>query len=646
MTENTPDSQASGFTISRMEDLPDFVNLLNRTSDKIAVPSIKLDENKKPKSFIEIKPYGSSQLHKTKLKDYWIDTYVQKEFIAIEPVHPLFDIQNDTARRIGISPKDDQPMLVIPAFGAQRISKDLLNRYDYLPWRRRNLITVEKVLTAEFATPWYVNFYLYGWVGLLFIGFFLVLGGGDAEQNLIRPVFVQYYFVAVFVWLLAGLLGFVTARQKEGELGRFLNLFALILSAGLPVGAVMYFYGDVAPLSASDFLSIAMLGRFLQFFLILLATLLPGLMYFQFERQRVSAIRDRFFREIMQLNPNVVTREDARISYGGLVDEISGIVGATSRQYALLSFGLPILLSTWMIAMGWLISLDPFGKTGEAAIEEIYIYLAPASTAFSFAFLGAYFFSLNLVFRRYARGDLTPKAYNHITVRIISALIVVWVLNLVPFLNALTPAYLMILAFLVGMFPESGVAFIQDLARKKFLGTLFPSLQEKHPITDLEGINLYDRVRLLEEGVESVENLVHYNPIELLLRTRMPLPRLVDLVDQAILYLYVRGENEEAKTHQASLRILRAYGVRTATDLVRLDDSFSGRDGPNPRKDEYSALFMGLLKSEKGNDLPRLDSILRAIRKNTWINYLMHWRETSEARDKVYVLEDFYRFMA
>jgi hypothetical protein len=633
MTESSPEQSPAGYTIRTAEELPDFVNLLNLSTNQVSIPSFKNNREGKPDDWIHIKGFSSVERHKSVFEEFPIEEFERDGSIIIEPVYPSFDIQNETARRIGIPHKQDRSLLVIPAFGTQRFTRFLLDQYDYLPWTRRNLATVRRVSQSQSKTPWYITYYFYGW--LLFFGLFFFMAVGSRSEDPLPLVAWQYFLSAVGVYLLAGIMGFIILRQKEGELGRFSNLVALILSAALPIGTVMYFYSGVANLIATDIMSLAVLGRGVQLFLILLASLLPGLMYFQFERQRVDAIRDRFFQEIMQLNPNVVTREDARISYGSLVDEISGVVGATNRQYALLSFGLPILLATWLIALGWIFALDPFRPVQAADHSQLFTYLMPASSALNYAFLGAYFFALNLVFRRYARGDLVPKAYNHITVRILSSLIVVWVIGLLPFVNRLPPAYMLMLAFLVGMFPESGVAFIQDLARKKFIGKIFPSLQEKHPITDLEGINLYDRVRLLEEGVESVENLVHFNPIELLLRTRMPLPRLIDLVDQAILYLHVRGESEEASVHQANLRILRKYGIRTATDLIRLAETF--------REDAQKLdSLLNLLSANADSGSPRLVSILQTIKQNVWINYLMHWRDTNEARDKVYQLEDFY----
>ena len=84
------------------------------------------------------------------------------------------------------------------------------------------------------------------------------------------------------------------------------------------------------------------------------------------------------------------------------------------------------------------------------------------------------------------------------------------------------------------------------------------ALADPLPLTDLQGIDLYDRTRLASEGVTNIEALAHHDLVELMLLTRIPVPRLVDWTDQAILHLHVI-EDDRAK--------LRRYGIRTASDL-------------------------------------------------------------------------------
>src|SRR5439155_11678255 len=74
------------------------------------------------------------------------------------------------------------------------------------------------------------------------------------------------------------------------------------------------------------------------------------------------------------------------------------------------------------------------------------------------------------------------------------------------------------------------------------------------------------------EGIVNIEGLAHHELIDLIIETRIPVPRLIDWVDQAILYLHLIGgtDDEGRKT-------LREYGIRTATDLMRAWDNASKR---------------------------------------------------------------------
>ncbi|HYR06117.1 MAG TPA: hypothetical protein VEQ60_00010, partial [Longimicrobium sp.] len=153
------------------------------------------------------------------------------------------------------------------------------------------------------------------------------------------------------------------------------------------------------------------------------------------------------------------------------------------------------------------------------------------------------------------------------------------------------------------------------------------SMEEKDPLSRLEGITLYDRARLLEEGIENVENLAHHDLIELMLRTRIPTTRVVDLVDQAILYLHVRSAVDEET--EAARETLRRIGVRTATDLLEVE----ARMPPELREGFYATL------GHEGT-LPRLRMVCLAVADDEWMPQLNHWRDTRTRCDKVLGLED------
>ncbi len=127
---------------------------------------------------------------------------------------------------------------------------------------------------------------------------------------------------------------------------------------------------------------------------------------------------------------------------------------------------------------------------------------------------------MSMLFRRYARSDIKPTAYAHFAIRTITAVIIAWAVTLVLPGNSDTTSALVI-AFVVGFFPDTGLTAIFEFVKNtSFIKTNIPSLAEKYALERLDGINIYHRARLIDEGIENMENLAHAELIELILQTR------------------------------------------------------------------------------------------------------------------------------
>lgn len=100
------------------------------------------------------------------------------------------------------------------------------------------------------------------------------------------------------------------------------------------------------------------------------------------------------------------------------------------------------------------------------------------------------------------------------------------------------------------------------------LQAAIPQLESDYPLRHLEGLNIWYESRLIEEGVESMQNLCSASLVDLMLKTRLPIMRMVDWLDQAFLYLHLPKEKPEEPP--PSLHRLRVLGIRTATDLERV----------------------------------------------------------------------------
>jgi hypothetical protein len=230
------------------------------------------------------------------------------------------------------------------------------------------------------------------------------------------------------------------------------------------------------------------------------------------------------------------------------------------------TFG-PVVMATIVIALAWALVLQPellgridlLGSDFELSGRPDW----PADPL-RFAFLGAYAFILLDLSRRYFRDDLKSAAFLSFTTRIVfaSALVIA-----IAAAGVEGGSQANVIAFFIGFFPRSGFTWLRAMLPER-LQAAVPQLESDYPLRDLEGLNVWYESRLIEEGIESMQNLCTASLVDLLLKTRLPVMRVVDWLDQAFLYLHLpAGRDGERPPAIAGLRTL---GIRTATDLRRV----------------------------------------------------------------------------
>lgn len=527
-------------------------------------------------------------------------------------------VNNLTSKRISIKHNYYKTTgLFLPAFGSRTIKGKTLLEHEYTDWENQGLIKVETVSTPNEDES------AYAILGLLIIalGLFLVVSVPTAIFSQAISWRTIGIVTAVSVVLMAISLAMTgrNLRVMLTNLNSWLKLLpgiALVLATGigLPI-LIIYFFGDGKNLLETQTIELASLGRLMQAGFISIASMLPAFLFYLFGRQQVGKQKENFYREAMLLDPNVWSDNEAKNKYEPL---LNSVFDTGNSPFSVLL----LLISTTLLVMGWIITLSPIGSTHQE-LASLIEFFVPVSTPFTFGFLGAYFFTINMIYRRYVRADLTTKTYAYITMRLLVTLVLVWTVSTLPQFQAGSAfeTGVFIVAFIIGVFPETGMALIQDQFK---LITKQKQENEGFSLTRLEGMNLYDRARLLEEGIDNIENLAHHNLMELIARTRIPTPRLVDMFDQAILYLHLGLETnvdeEESETGKKDdpRNLLKSLGVRTATDLIKCKnviDTF---------KDDEKYKSM----------VSKLEVIVTALKDDEWLNYVQNWRSYSISQDK------------
>jgi hypothetical protein len=480
-----------------------------------------------------------------------------------------------------------------------------------------------------------------GWITLAIFGGFLyyVL----IWQRLPEEITVRWVITGSLA--LAAIMLFIFMRARRIRFYEILGngIILLVVVVGVVACSVL--------LAADD------QSRIFKMFAIFYFSLLPPWLYLQFISTKGKTLWDEYVLNLYRLHvddyaylPEPPSRSlfhrkwaaarKSRIDRGEKVGEsiykkkFEGLFG-TAPMESSATFAIfrgenlwPVVVATVAIAVGWVLVVRPdtiYGFTilpaGTRPSGELEI---PLETL-RFAFLGAYFYILQMLVRRYFQNDLKTSAYVNATVRIVVVMLLVWAVDiLLP--QTFSHSQRLGAAFVIGVFPHVGLQAVQALVKLP-LKLVIPSLRQQYPLSDLDGLNIWYESRLLEEGVEDMQNLATANLVDVMLNTRIPIERLVDWVDQSLLYLHLGREGRRLKGGEVSARDkLRRYSVRTATDL---EDIFKARGAFEHRKegrDKFLKDFESIL-NDKDEEPSRVLSILASFKNEPNLYHVRKWKE-------------------
>jgi hypothetical protein len=238
-----------------------------------------------------------------------------------------------------------------------------------------------------------------------------------------------------------------------------------------------------------------------------------------------------------------------------------------------------VLLLTILLCVGWALVIQPDPYRSLSLLENSPFSGPPELPyrALMFGFFGAYTFILQDLVRRYYRNDLKTAAYVGAVVRLIVVTLLVSAIQLLPGFD--TSPQSEVIAFLIGFFPQAALQILRASVGRLAANTL-PNINPGFPLNQLDGVNIWYEARLLEDGIEDMQNLITVSLVDLILLSRAPIDRLVDWVDQSCLLLHIskaaeatQGASASSANQNSSTRErLRQLGIRTATDFERVWD--------------------------------------------------------------------------
>jgi hypothetical protein len=270
-----------------------------------------------------------------------------------------------------------------------------------------------------------------------------------------------------------------------------------------------------------------------------------------------------------------------------------------------------------------------YGVDGVTPIDMVHYQLQTVAVL-SFAFFGAYVWSIDYLIRRISNYDLSPISFLRVTGHIILACITAVTLHhaymdiaqIMPQAAVADHVPELLIAFLVGFFPKLGLQTLLSRVPQLQVRRIDPRAQSfirEYPIDMILGIDSAIKFRLAEFEIEDVQNLATANPILLFVETPYGIYETMDWVAQAQLILALDLDQIEA---------LRVVNVRTIFDIER----FMARPESRPRL--VQALNCPktdgkgtVLLADRGITLENLDSVVQAIGEDLHVQRLRQiWR--------------------
>ncbi|GEM_PF-6703947 len=267
---------------------------------------------------------------------------------------------------------------------------------------------------------------------------------------------------------------------------------------------------------------------------------------------------------IEQLTPaQVDERNDESIAFKRLSDRIDGIYGRSA-------YIIPTLLYFMLSVGGWLLVFFPAGIAGAenmyaSGLQGYWENIYDAASLISYAFVGAYIWSLADLLRRYWISDLKPQSFSQAIFRLLAGVIVTQVIE-VAFLSNPYPSFSPILAFFSGILTFPILEYIWRFVIER-LATIYISRENlsfelnRHSITRIPGITMFNADRLREQGIEDFHFLTTVDIVDLLAQVRYPTNSIIDWIDKAMLIRHVEDDQ--------LLSVLRQkMGIQSATDIL------------------------------------------------------------------------------
>ena len=238
----------------------------------------------------------------------------------------------------------------------------------------------------------------------------------------------------------------------------------------------------------------------------------------------------------------------------------------------------------------------------------------------AFGFAGAYIWNFYDLLRRYRAVDLTPPAFHFSWLRLLVGCVVG------PLIAADVPARAQaMIAFAVGVSPLPTLfQYFNDIAKR--VGIKTGEIQaEKPTLHNIQGVTKDVIGRLAEENIDSAEALAYSDPFKLFLKTDMEWAVIIDLIDQALLFIYLEDK----------IALVRPTGSRGCIDLAYLFSRSVDREKFGEDKAAEAEALLEKLPERLKMDRAEINGLCRSLVDDPRVAFLMdlYFKSFAEAED-------------
>jgi hypothetical protein len=218
----------------------------------------------------------------------------------------------------------------------------------------------------------------------------------------------------------------------------------------------------------------------------------------------------------------------------------------------------PVVLFTLLCLLGWFVALS--STSGKVPGLN-----GPLPPALAYGFIGAYLASLFMIFDDFRTLSLDPYEYYLASSRILFASVAAYVAGLAApgvFVQGAIP----LLALGIGLIPVEDVRNFIINKTSQLAGTAASEGERGAGLKVIQGLEDREtRRRLVDMNIATVQALATSDPFLLFFQTTLPLRSVIDMIDKAILYLYIGDK-------VAQVRQIGINGVIELVALAHLSD--------------------------------------------------------------------------